>query len=338
LTPVAIVKQFRTFQSKWGTELIDKERAKWTGRLNKTDDIDMMYGWISERLAYLDTKYSETEAPDIPDEPDEPEKTLTSISATYSGGDVAVGTAVTALTGVVVTAHYSDGTSESVTGYTLSGTIAEGSNTVTVTYQGITATFTVTGVSESGEEEPDVPVSDILYQLASPVVCNGDGTVFDTGATISAVDMDFTFCTKITSNVQTSIALVVGDGEPRNQSGLAKGFNITRGRGWSKIHTLYAMGKSTSVPDDWIIQSESQSIIVVSHVANSGTYSIKMAYPTKEGRESNSPSTATCTASFVAHDSTVKIGSDIFAGSVDDLVIYNRVLSDEEINAYLGVA
>lgn len=80
---------------------------------------------------------------------DETEVTLSSISATYSGGDVAVGTVVTDLTGIVVTAHYSDGSSETVTGYTLSGTIAEGSNTVTVSYGGKTTTFTVTGVAES---------------------------------------------------------------------------------------------------------------------------------------------------------------------------------------------
>ena len=99
---------------------------------------------------------SEPEEPDTPvepDEPDTPEVTLTSISAVYSGGDVAVGTAVTDLTGIVVTAHYSNGTSETVTGYTLSGTIAEGSNTVTVSYGGKTATFTVTGVAESGGDD-----------------------------------------------------------------------------------------------------------------------------------------------------------------------------------------
>lgn len=79
-----------------------------------------------------------------------PDVTLTDISAVYSGGDVAVGTAVADLVGIVVTAHYSDGSSEPVTGYTLSGTIAEGSNTVTVSYGGKTAIFTVTGVSESG--------------------------------------------------------------------------------------------------------------------------------------------------------------------------------------------
>ena len=72
--------------------------------------------------------------------------TLSSISATYSGGDVAVGTALSALTGIVVTATYSDGSTATVTGYTLSGEIAEGSNTITVTYQGKTATFIVTGM------------------------------------------------------------------------------------------------------------------------------------------------------------------------------------------------
>lgn len=83
--------------------------------------------------------------PDTPEEPDIPEVTLTSISATYSGGDVEVGTDVSKLKGVTVIAKYSDGTTASVSGYTLSGTIAEGANTITVHYKGLTATFAVTG-------------------------------------------------------------------------------------------------------------------------------------------------------------------------------------------------
>ena len=81
------------------------------------------------------------------------DKTLTSISATYTGGDVAVGTALTSLTGITVKATYSDGTTANVTGYTLSGTIAEGSNTITVSYGGKTTTFKVVGVAESNNEE-----------------------------------------------------------------------------------------------------------------------------------------------------------------------------------------
>jgi hypothetical protein len=111
---------------------------------------------VSAEYAAFQAAFGISGGEEEPDEPVNPEVTLTSISATYSGGDVAVGTAVTDLTGIVVTAHYSDGTSKAVTGYTLSGTIAEGGNTVTVTYQGKTATFTVTGVAESGGDEPEV--------------------------------------------------------------------------------------------------------------------------------------------------------------------------------------
>lgn len=116
---------------------------------------------IAGKILY--DKYMTYEAPD---EPVIPEVTLNSISATYSGGSVPVGTAVSALTGVVVTAHYSDGTIKTVTGYTLSGTIAEGINTVIVTYQAKNTTFTVTGVAESGGgsgEDSGGTVETLLY-------------------------------------------------------------------------------------------------------------------------------------------------------------------------------
>lgn len=83
------------------------------------------------------------------DTPVDPSVTLSTISATYTGGDVTVGIELTALTGITVTAHYSDGSTATITDYTLSGTIAEGSNTITVSYGGKTTTFTVTGVAES---------------------------------------------------------------------------------------------------------------------------------------------------------------------------------------------
>lgn len=84
-------------------------------------------------------------------------KTLVSISAAYTGGEVAVGTALSSLTGITVTATYSDGSTGTVTGYTLSGEIAEGSNTITITYGGRTAAITVVGVA-SGTDEPAEPL------------------------------------------------------------------------------------------------------------------------------------------------------------------------------------
>ncbi|MBR3952466.1 MAG: metallophosphoesterase, partial [Oscillospiraceae bacterium] len=83
--------------------------------------------------------------------------TLLSISAVYSGGSVEVGTSINSLTGITVTAHYSDGSTENVTGYTLSGSISNaGNNTITVSYGGKTATFTVEGIGI--EEETTVPI------------------------------------------------------------------------------------------------------------------------------------------------------------------------------------
>lgn len=98
----------------------------------------------------------EPDVPDVPDEPDIPDVTLTSISATYNGGEVTAGTDVSALTDIVVVANYSDGTSKAVTDYTLSGEIAVGENTITVSYGGKTTSFVVTGVAESGGgDEPN---------------------------------------------------------------------------------------------------------------------------------------------------------------------------------------
>lgn len=49
---------------------------------------------------------------------------------------------------LTVTAHHSDSTTETVTGYTLTGTLTEGTSTITVSYGGKTTTFNVT-VSEA---------------------------------------------------------------------------------------------------------------------------------------------------------------------------------------------
>lgn len=120
------------------------------------------------------------------EEPDEPEVTLSSISVTYSGGDVAVGTAVTDLTGIVVTAWYSDGSTATIADYTLSGEIVEGSNTITVSYGGKTATFTVTGVAENtgGGETEGVAVA-MTKQLSNE---NVSMTWYSDGGSTTATD------------------------------------------------------------------------------------------------------------------------------------------------------
>ncbi len=76
--------------------------------------------------------------------PPTPTKTLDSISLSGTPTEVTVNQTVST-TGMVVTAHWSDGSESQVTGYTISPTSfpTAGSNTVTVMYEGKTATFNI---------------------------------------------------------------------------------------------------------------------------------------------------------------------------------------------------
>lgn len=96
---------------------------------------------------WIETKLREQVQQTEPSEPTEPTKTLQSISATYNQGSTKVypDTAIDSLkTNLVVTAKYSDNSTNTVSGYTLSGTLTVGTSTVTVSYQGKTTTFDVT--------------------------------------------------------------------------------------------------------------------------------------------------------------------------------------------------
>lgn len=77
--------------------------------------------------------------------PPAPPATLTSITCVYTQSGVVYDTDTldSLKSDLVVTAHYDNGTSQVVATYTLSGTLAEGTSTITVSYGGKTTTFTV---------------------------------------------------------------------------------------------------------------------------------------------------------------------------------------------------
>ena len=106
--------------------------------------------------------------------------TLQGITATFNQGSAVIYTD-SSLNDLkpylVVTANYSDGTAQTVTGYTLSGTLAAGESTITVSYGGMTDTFSVT-VTDSSTPIPSG------YTLKSYVQSNGDAYI-DTGYRLS---------------------------------------------------------------------------------------------------------------------------------------------------------
>lgn len=107
---------------------------------------------------------------------------VTSISAVYtqSGTIYDDDTLDDLKSDLVVTASYDNGTSATISGYTLSGTLEIGTSTITVTYEGKTATFTVT-VSDSRRVPTEYtwlydPRQGELLSEQSYVTKSGNGT------------------------------------------------------------------------------------------------------------------------------------------------------------------
>lgn len=79
---------------------------------------------------------------------------------------------------LVVTAHWSDNTTSTVTTYTLSGTLTEGTSTITVAYGGKTTIFNVTVVSRSVY----LTLDDIIESTGiTGLSVSNSGTVSETG-------------------------------------------------------------------------------------------------------------------------------------------------------------
>lgn len=141
-------------------------------------------------IALLKAGASKPDTPSQPDEPSEP--VLQAIAAVYTGGEVGIGTALSDLEGISVNGVYSDGSVKPVVGYELSGTIGDGDNTITVSFAGMTTSFTVVGKDMT-----------VLYRMAQTVSDGSMGTV-DTGVMLFAEDRDFSIAVDAEYNFDTS--------------------------------------------------------------------------------------------------------------------------------------
>lgn len=155
------------------------------GGTGLTNDIKQALLQIAQKVAYIDE-----DGQDYYDDLYDalyPPANLVSISAVYTqSGTVYETDSLDSLkTDLVVTAHYDDSTSQTVTTYVLSGTLTEGTSTITVTYSGKTTTFTVIVTAET-----------ILYPLENGthvftdsnrqlIVSNGNHFEYTSGYTTS---------------------------------------------------------------------------------------------------------------------------------------------------------
>ena len=182
-----IINHFERFTDIAPLDLVKEDYASTTGGGKFTgipsqsaNNIQQIRKFVVDRYVYCDEYFASLG--DNGEEPDTPtDKTLSSISATYNGGNVIVGTALTDLTGITVTATYSDGSTSNVTDYELSGTITEGENIITVSYSGKTTTFIVIGESDTN----------LVYSLPQETTFNGTNYI-DTGVQLFKEDKPFT--------------------------------------------------------------------------------------------------------------------------------------------------
>lgn len=241
--------------------------------------------------------------------------TLQSISATYTGGEVAVGTSLDSLTGITVTAHYSDGSTDTITGYILSGEIVEGENTIMVSYEGKTTTFTVVGyVKEAETTEP-------VYRLAEATTFDGTNTV-DTGYALCENYKAFTVVVDFTSTTKSGSVF----GCDKNVS-YGVGVKCHSGYYWSAYWGVYANKD---------VHNANNSVkYVITHEVNSN---IAKAYYIYEDALTTQEFTITegNYNSNMNFTNTVILGNG-FTGIINDFKIHESVLSQEEINAYVGV-
>lgn len=142
---------------------------------------------------------------------------LTGITAVYSGGSITDSTMLNDLkSDLVVTASYNDGTTATVTNYTLSGNLVIGDNTIVVSYGGFTDNFIVTMTSNllykwdltksltdevsgqvavasagSGVDAPAITSNGLVFNAATQMLLLGDIWLTNKTIEIDVVSMDF---------------------------------------------------------------------------------------------------------------------------------------------------
>ena len=180
------IKSLKDELATFGGGLSSAIKSAWKGHIQEVAYTSTSHPFTDALLALIDGSGSDEPVnPNPPsggdDTPTTP--TLQSITVTWSGDSADVGTDPRTLI-TSVKANMSDGTNQTVTGYTVTpSSLVEGSNTVTVSYGGKTSTKTITG----NPVGPSVIYLDTLPVVAQSAQVNtGNANGYTTNAAYSA--------------------------------------------------------------------------------------------------------------------------------------------------------
>lgn len=252
---------------------------------------------------------------------------LVSISAVYtqSGTVYTTDTLDSLKSDLVVTATYSNSSTSTVasTDYTLSGTLTAGTSTITVTYDSKTTTFNVTVYSS------------ILYSLGTPTTFNGTSDFIDTQIKLMNVDSDFTVIFTATNGSVNSLAPIF---HCMTESSGYPGLACQASGGFYGIGGIYNSLSMTECPST----SGTTNKIVIRHTLGTLNYIVDSA--TDGTRKAQ---TVLSNTAFRSSDKNLLIGcyqttsgtkGRYWNGTVNDFTIYGSVLSDDDVDEYLGGA
>lgn len=253
-----------------------------------------------------------------------PPADLVSISAVYTqSGTVYDADSLDSLRAdLVVTATYNNGDVRTVSDYVLSGTLAVGISTITVTYQSKTATFDVTVSGYSP-----------LWEIENQTVPSGSSAI-DSNIPLLETDTDFTVLYDITieGDVPTSTSLL------RIFDSTSTRYSLRIGRQTSNDtrFTFTYMGINQPIGNDGDIGT-GRHRFVITH--QNGSETAKALYRKEAGQLYE----ATISQSFTASSKNFVLGqtnNDAFKLPqcvLHKVAIYDTVLPESQINNFLGL-
>lgn len=185
-------------------------------------------------------------------------------------------------------------------------------------------------IGEGGSE------TDILYMLPEPVTISSTADRIDTGIKLWESDIDFTVATKArrTQSGTEQVLFVCGNiTAPWN--GLIFNFghsfgcyvNVTGGNAYTDPTMIL------KYPKDYI----GDVAIVCTHVSGTDLYKIKYVYDGEVYEDSQTKTYRSHSIEAFGGSNYEKNNKFWRNGVISDLRILNRVMTDEEINAYFGV-
>lgn len=251
------------------------------------------------------------------------ENELLSISAVYTqSGTVYETDSLDSLrSDLIVTAHYSDSTTSTITNYVLSGTLTAGTSTITVTYDSKTTTFNVTVYSS------------VLYSLGTPTTFNGTSDFIDTQIKLMNADSDFTVIFTATNGSVSALApifhcMTESSGYPGLACQMSGGFYGIGGTQGSLVMTECPSTSGTT--NKIVIRHTLGTLNYLVDSATNGTRNAQIVISNNAFRSSDKNLLIGC------YQTTNGTKGRYWNGTVNDFTIYSSVLSDDNVDEYLG--